>query len=93
VAWRGRAWLGMAWITKCGVSGVTNTMLTGMKQICAFVGRNKQTVEDWIRTRAFPAKKVNGIWGSDTEMIQAWWRRQLAETERRGRGETGEGGG
>jgi hypothetical protein len=57
-------------------------ILTGKKNICNFVGRSWDTVERWIRERGFPARKIDGVWESDSELITAWRRRQI-----NGRGE------
>lgn len=52
-------------------------MLTGKKQICNFVGRSWSTIEEWIFKLGFPAKKINGIWESDSELITLWRRKQI----------------
>lgn len=52
-------------------------ILTGKKNICNFMGRSWDTVERWIRDREFPARKIDGIWESDSELITAWRRRQI----------------
>lgn len=51
--------------------------LTGMKRIRGYVGRSEATVIDWVRTRGFPAKKINGVWESDTLLIDEWRRAQI----------------
>ena len=47
-------------------------ILTGKKNICNFLGRSWDTVERWIREKGFPARKIDGVWESDSELITAW---------------------
>ena len=54
-----------------------NTVLSGKKSICNFVGRSWKTVEEWIIYHDFPAKKMNGVWESDAELITRWRQQQL----------------
>lgn len=46
--------------------------LMGMKDIQKHVNMSEATVLVWIRQVGFPAKKVGGIWISDTEAISRW---------------------
>ena len=46
--------------------------LSGKSAICQFVGRGWATVEQWILEKGFPAKKILGIWESDSNLITAW---------------------
>jgi len=46
--------------------------LSGMKDICNYVSMSEATILNWIRTMDFPAKKLGGIWMSDTELIDRW---------------------
>jgi hypothetical protein len=32
---------------------------------------------EWIKEEGFPAKKLSGIWESDTELISEWRRKQI----------------
>ncbi len=57
---------------------MATTTLTGMKAICTYVNRSEATVLDWIRTRDFPAKKLGGIYESDTASIDVWRTERLA---------------
>jgi len=52
--------------------------LTGMKAICAYVGRSEPTVLGLIRNEGLPARKIRGEWTSDAEMIDEWRRRKIA---------------
>ena len=52
-------------------------ILTGKKNICNFLGRSWDTVERWIREKGFPARKIDGVWESDSELITNWRRRQI----------------
>lgn len=46
--------------------------LVGMKAIQKCVNMSEDTVLTWIRQVGFPAKKVGGIWISETEAISRW---------------------
>lgn len=48
------------------------SQLSGMKQICEYIRRSECTVLSLVRTEGFPAKKIGGIWESDTELIDEW---------------------
>ena len=52
-------------------------ILTGKKNICNFLGRSWDTVERWIREKGFPARKIDGVWESDSELITNWRRSQI----------------
>jgi len=53
-------------------------VLVGKKEIYTFVRRSWKTIQEWLDTRGFPAKKINGVWESDGELITQWCRRQIA---------------
>jgi len=63
----------------------SETILTGKKRIMAFVGRSWPTIMLWVEEMNFPARKLNGVWESDTELIIEWRKkeiqRQLKKTE------------
>lgn len=46
--------------------------LVGMKAICAYMARSETTMLGIIRDLDFPAKKIYGIWESDTELVDKW---------------------
>jgi hypothetical protein len=48
-------------------------VLTGMKDIQKHVNFSEATVLAWIRNEGFPAKKLGGVWISDTESISQWF--------------------
>ncbi len=52
-------------------------ILSGKKSISSFVGRSWTTVAMWIAERGFPARKLDGVWEADAEMIIEWRRDQL----------------
>ncbi len=54
-------------------------MLTGIKEIQGFVGRSWNTIRMWIAKKDFPAKKIDGVWESDTELIIEWRRKQITD--------------
>ena len=56
---------------------MTTFIISGKKNICNFLGRSWDTVERWIREREFPARKIDGIWESDSELITEWRRSQI----------------
>ena len=43
--------------------------LPGMKAITEYVKRSEVTVLKLMRTEDFPAKKLGGIWESDTDLL------------------------
>jgi hypothetical protein len=47
-------------------------VLTGKKRICEFVGRSWATIHTWIEQGGFPARKIDGIWESDAQLVTAW---------------------
>jgi len=52
-------------------------MIRGKKAICGAVQRRWAVVLNWIQTRGFPAVKMDGIWESHPDLIDAWRRRQI----------------
>lgn len=46
--------------------------MSGMKAIAAYMQRSEDSVLRLIREYGFPARKILGIWESDTEMIEQW---------------------
>jgi hypothetical protein len=45
--------------------------------IKAFVKRSWRKIKDWILKEGFPAKKIDGVWESDAELIREWKRRRI----------------
>jgi hypothetical protein len=62
---------------------VRQPILSGKKEISRFVGRSWEVVYRWINERDFPARKVDGIRESDTELIIQWRQRQIMESSGR----------
>jgi len=52
--------------------------LSGMKDICKYMGRSESTMLNIIRDLDFPAKKICGIWESDTELADKWRVKQIS---------------
>jgi len=46
--------------------------LRGMKAICQYMGRSEATMLSIIRDMDFPARKIGGIWESDTIVVDDW---------------------
>lgn len=46
--------------------------LNGRKEICAYTGRSWPTVQNWIDQKDFPARRLDGIWISMTDLIDDW---------------------
>lgn len=46
--------------------------LVGMKAICDYAHRSEPTVLGLIRSSAFPAVKVGGIWESSRVQVDMW---------------------
>jgi hypothetical protein len=63
-------------------------ILTGRKDICSFVGRSWSTIRMWIDERGFPARKLDGIWESDAELIIQWRQRQIGRQPKNKTSET-----
>ena len=55
----------------------SETALVGMAEISAYVQRSEKTVLDIIKNEGFPAKKLGGIWESDTLLIDKWRRKRI----------------
>lgn len=54
--------------------------VAGMKDICRICKRSESTILNWIKTRDFPAKKMDGgIWYSGKKAITRWWNSQLKD--------------
>ena len=52
--------------------------LVGHKEIQNHVRRSWKTIKLLIDTKGFPAKKIEGIWESDIELIQQWRKKQIS---------------
>jgi hypothetical protein len=48
-----------------------------MKAICGFMNTSQSTILTLIRREAFPAKKIQGTWYSDSVEISRWVRGQV----------------
>lgn len=53
------------------------TALVGRKDICRHCKRSWATIRAWIRDEAFPAKRIEGIWESDTLLVDEWRRTRI----------------
>jgi len=53
--------------------------LNGIKAIGAYVDRSGVTVRKWINNHGLPAAKIGGAWISDTELIDEWRAKRIAE--------------
>jgi hypothetical protein len=53
------------------------TILTGKKMICAYMGRSWRMIQKWIEERSFPARKIDGVWESDTDLIIRWRKKEI----------------
>lgn len=56
--------------------------LTGMKAICTHMNRSEATMLALIREYDFPARKLRGIWETDTELVDEW-RKEFVRGEMR----------
>ena len=57
-----------------------NKILTGRDEIENFVGRSwDRVIKGWIKDDSFPARKIQGRWESDMDLILAWRRRQIVD--------------
>ena len=55
----------------------SESALSGMKEISAFVGRSEATVLEWVRKYDFPARKITGQWESSRGLIEEWRENQI----------------
>jgi len=46
--------------------------LTGMKEITAYARRSEATILTWVRDMDFPARKIGGVWESNTALVDQW---------------------
>jgi hypothetical protein len=58
---------------------LSKTILTGRKQIMNFVGRSWPTIQKWIDEDGFPARKLDGVWEADGDLVIEWRRRQIVK--------------
>ena len=56
---------------------MVNKNLTGRKEILEYARRSWQTVERWIKEEEFPARKLDGVWESSTDLIDEWKREKI----------------
>lgn len=52
-------------------------VLEGMRDICSYVNRSEATVLDWIRTRAFPATRVDEEWTACRDEVLDWMVKEI----------------
>ena len=55
--------------------------LDGMKSICDYEKRSEATMLKLIREEDYPAKKIGGIWQSDTGVIEKWRKERISNGE------------
>lgn len=68
----------------------SDTILQGMKEICAYVNRSESTVINWILNQEFPASKLGGlIWESDKVSIDEWKRKRIINENGKGKSKKG----
>ncbi|MFZ4436796.1 MAG: hypothetical protein ACOYOS_00050 [Syntrophales bacterium] len=51
--------------------------LVGKKEIAAYVRRSWMTIRRWVLADQFPAKKIDGVWESDTALVDDWKRAKI----------------
>lgn len=51
--------------------------LVGKKEICGYARRSWLTVRRWIKENKFPAKKIDGIWESSTDLVDEWKEKRI----------------
>jgi len=56
-------------------------LLVGKKSISAFVGRSWGTVRRWSNEEGFPAKKIDGGWHSDADLVHEWLKEKITEKQ------------
>lgn len=58
------------------------THLSGQKEIKSYVRRSWDVIQLWIDHQGFPARLINGVWESDTKLVDDWRREQIRAEER-----------
>lgn len=51
--------------------------LSGRKEITQYARRSWETVMDWVKKDNFPVVKIDGVWESDTALIDEWKRKKI----------------
>lgn len=54
--------------------------LVGVKEITGYTRRSWDTISVWIECRSFPAKKIDGVWESMTDLIDDWKAKAITES-------------
>lgn len=49
-----------------------NKNLSGIKEITGYTRRSWGTVKIWIKHEKFPAKQIDGVWESMTDLVDRW---------------------
>ena len=56
-------------------------VLSGMKEICNFLGVSDKTALDWHKFRGMPIRKEGGIWVGSRKKIEAWNRERIEKNK------------
>jgi hypothetical protein len=51
--------------------------LVGKKEITVYARRSWMTIRKWIKAEQFPARKIDGVWESDSALIDEWKRTKI----------------
>ena len=51
--------------------------LVGKQEIKAYTRRSWQTIQAWIDTENFPARKIGGVWESNKDLVDEWRRNNI----------------
>jgi len=51
--------------------------LVGKKEITTYARRSWPIMKRWIKKGGFPAKKIDGVWESNTDLIDEWKRERI----------------
>ncbi len=54
-----------------------STVLIGRKSIADYCNRSWKMIRRWIEEKDFPARKIDGVWESDGELIDRWRKRMI----------------
>jgi hypothetical protein len=58
---------------------MVNKNLTGRKEILVYTRRSWEIVWKWIKKEDFPARKLDGVWESSTDLIDEWKRGKITK--------------
>lgn len=59
------------------VESAHNSILSGRKEIAAYVKRGWKTIQKWIDEDGFPASLMGTVWTSSKRLIDEWMEERI----------------